>query len=520
MLTLPSALDRCSRLFGARPAMVAEDLTCTWAEFLVRVSRIAGLLSALGVKRGERFAILARNTVRHYELLHAGYWLGAIPVPVNFRLAPPEIEFILDDAGCKVLFAEAMFRNLAAARNPIVIDDPGYEAAVAKASPPPLNQAREDDDAILLYTGGTTGRSKGVRLTHKNVISNGMQCAVAMQMRCDDIYLHVAPMFHSADLLGTGYTLLGAAHAFLPQFSPKALLAEMQRARVTVLMASPTVIIVTLQEPEFDQYDLTCFKRLFYGSAPMAVEWIRRAMERFPDAVLQQGYGLTETSPILTTCDPDQHAAALKSGTYDRLRSVGRPLMGLDLKLVDDNDTEVPRGEVGELAVRGPNVTTGYLNRPEETAKAIRQGWFHTGDLARMDEDGFVYLVDRKKDMIITGGENVYCTEVEAAVYQHQAVHEAAVIGVPDARYGEALLAVIVCTQGKTLTADELVVHCRGRIGGYKIPRRVALVKEMPKSAMGKILKTELRKMFATATPAAPVDIASESSTREKVDSR
>ena len=505
--------------------MVADDLTYTWADFILRVSRLAGMLEGLGVRRGERFAILARNTVRHYELLHAGYWLGAIPVPVNFRLAPPEIRFILEDSGCKLLAVEPAFLDLLETdalepwrKNALTIGDPRYEVLLAEASPPPLNDPREDDDAILLYTGGTTGRSKGVRLTHKNVISNGMQCVAAMEIRPDDVYLHVAPMFHSADLLGTGYTLRGAAHAFLPQFSPKALLAEIQRARVTVMMASPTVIIMTLQEPDFDKYDLSSFRRLFYGSAPMAVEWTRRAMERFPRAVLQQGYGLTETSPILTTLDADQHVAAVKNGNYDRLRSVGRPLMGLDLRLVDDDDNEVPRGSVGEIAVRGPNVTGGYLNRPQETAHAIRDGWFHTGDLARMDEDGFVYLVDRKKDMIITGGENVYCTEVEAAVYQHPAVHEAAVIGVPDERFGEALLAVIVPAAGQSLSADELVAHCRGRIGGYKIPRRIALMKEMPKSAMGKILKTELRKMFTAASPAVPVDVAADAPTRQKVD--
>jgi long-chain acyl-CoA synthetase len=268
----------------------------------------------------------------------------------------------------------------------------------------------------------------------------------------------------------------------------------LQDYRVTHVMLAPTMIIMALGEGDFGSYDLSHFRLLFYGSSPMAVEWTRRAMDRFPGEI-QQGYGLTETSPVLTTLDMEEHAEAVATESYDILRSVGRPVIGVDLRIVDDDGDEVPVGEDGEVTIRAPNVTRGYLNRPEENAVAFRDGWFHTGDVGRVDAGGYLYLLDRKKDMVITGGENVYTSEVEAALYQHAGVHEAAVVGVPDEKYGEALFAVIVPAPGATLSEDDIIAHCRERIGGFKVPRRMAFVAEMPKSAMGKILKNELRRI-------------------------
>ncbi len=512
MLTLVSAMDRAGRLYGARPAIIDREATFTWSEFLDRVARAATVLRDRGLRPGDRFGILSRNTFRNAEMVHAGYWMGAVPVPVNIRLAAPELRFILDDSDCKLLVVEdamadlAMTDELAPWRDRVIHQSaegagpadaawPLYEALIAAAAPAAPRDAAEDDDAILFYTGGTTGRSKGVQLTHRNVIANGMQVAPAMRVIFDDVYLHVAPMFHSADLLGTAYTLMGAAHAYLPQFSGAELLQALQDHRVTQVMLAPTMIIMALQEDNFEDYDLTHFRLLFYGSSPMAVEWTRRAMDRFPGAI-QQGYGLTETSPILTTLDMEEHADALATGAFDILRSVGRPVIGVDLRIVDDDGDEVPVGEGGEVVIRAPNVTRGYLNRPEENAQAFLGGWFHTGDVGRVDEAGYLYLLDRKKDMVITGGENVYTSEVEAALYQHEGVFEAAVVGVPDAKYGEALFAVIVKAPGADLTEDEVIGHCRARIGGYKVPRRMAFVDAMPKSAMGKILKNELRRIY------------------------
>jgi long-chain acyl-CoA synthetase len=510
MLTMVSALERAQRLYGGRPAIIDREGKFTWSEFFDRVTRAAGMLRELGIRQGDHYAILCRNSFRHAELIHAGYWMGAIPVPVNYRLATPEVRFILEDSDCKFLIVEDALIELIATeellpwRGRILyvaaehadVEWPQYEAMLASAQPADCHASAEDDDAILLYTGGTTGRSKGVRLSHKNVFSNGMQVAHPMGIRSDDVYFHLAPMFHSADLLGTCFTQCGAAHSYLAQFTPEAALSAIQDFGVTVAMMAPTMIIMTLQDESFDNFDLSSFRLLFYGSSPMAVEWIRRAMERFQDVDIQQGYGLTETSPILTTLDAAEHREALETGEYEILKSVGRPLVSIDLRIFNDADEEVPVGQAGEVVVRGPNVTKGYLNRPEENQRAFRDGWFHTGDVGSVDDDGNMYLLDRKKDMIITGGENVYSSEVEAALYQHPGVNEAAVVGVPDEKYGEALFAVIVPAPGANPTEDEIIAHCRERIGGYKIPRRMAFIDEMPKSAMGKILKTELRKMY------------------------
>lgn len=510
MLTMSSALDRCQRLHGRKPAIVDYERSWSWIEHLDRVARAATLLQRLGVKRGERFGILSRNTSRHCELLHAGYWAGMVPVPVNVRLAPPEIALILRDADVKALAVDEPFVPLAEGEHikpftanafavaPAALGGklPDYESLIRDCEPAGLVASAEDDDAIVLYTGGTTGRSKGVRLTHRNVVSNGMQCGVEMGFRGDDIYLHVAPMFHSADLLGTGFTLLGGAHAFLPQFTPTNLLRALQDLKVSWLMMAPTMIVMVLRELKPADFDLRHLRAFLYGSAPMAPEWINKAIDAFPGVEIAQGYGLTETSPILTYLDFAEHRKAIDSGDHTRLTAAGRPIVGVDMRICDHEGREVALGEPGEVVVRAPNVTIGYLNMPKETAAAIRDGWFHTGDVGRMDEDGFMYLLDRKNDMVVTGGENVYSVEVEQAIYQHPDVVECAVVGIPDEKYGEALFAAIVIQPGKTLTSDQIVEHCRSRIGGYKIPRQMAIVQQLPKSAMGKILKSELRRMF------------------------
>jgi acyl-CoA synthetase (AMP-forming)/AMP-acid ligase II len=256
---------------------------------------------------------------------------------------------------------------------------------------------------------------------------------------------------------------------------------------------------MALQEPEFESYDLSSFRQLIYGSSPMAAEWIRRMLARFRNVEIVQGYGLTETSPILTVLHMAEHERAVATGALEILKSAGRQIPGVDMKLVDTEDREVAADEPGEVVVRGPNVTEGYLKRPDATQEAFRDGWFYTGDIGRMDSRGYLYVLDRKKDMIITGGENVYSSEVEAVLYQHPKVHECAVIGVPDETYGEALFAAVVPAPGATLTDKELIAHCRGKIGGYKIPRRYAFLDALPKSAMDKILKTELRRTYGAA---------------------
>lgn len=485
----------------------------SWRELGDRVARAASLLLERGVGAGGRFGILAHNGFRVTELLQAGYHLGAVPVPINYRLAPPEVADIVQDAGCAPLLVTEPFLELfehaaLAARKPDVIALeplagagaalPSYEALLSRASPVPAQESEETDDALLVYTGGTTGRPKGVRLTHRNILINALQIGFQHPAASTDVYLHVAPMFHSADLLSTPYVLSGAAHVYLPRFSPGALLNAIESNRVTSTLLTPTMIIRMLKEPDFERRDLSSLRQLFYGSSPMAAEWIGKMLDALPAVRCTQGYGLTETSPILTMLDADEHRQAHTAGD-DRLRSVGRAAVGVELSIIGEQGEELLAGEVGELRVRAPNVASGYLNRPVESAEAFEGGWFRTGDLGRLDERGYLQLLDRKKDRIITGGEIVHSLEVEAVLHQHPDVHECAVVGVPDETYGEALLAAVVPAPGTKLDADTLIAHCRGRIGGYKIPRRYVFLEALPRSALNKVLKHELRRIHGEA---------------------
>ena len=526
MITMRALIERAERHFPANPAVVPaaepaegssvrgeEGAPLTWAKFAVRVRRAAGVLRSLGVSTGDRLAILCRNDPRQAELIHAGYWMGAIAAPINYRLAPAEIAAILEGVSPRLVAVEDHWAGLVAdpalaGRGDRILwigssgrpGEPDYETLREEADEDEGRVSVEGDCALLLHTGGTTGRAKGVPLTHRNAAANGLQLVGPFGAAEDDVMLHVAPMFHSADLLGTPFSHAGAAHAYLPDFTPDGFLKAVEKSRATFTMLSPTLIVRLIREGRFSDYDAGSLRRLTYGAAPMDAVWVRRAMEAFPGVELIQSYGLTETSPILTTLGWEQHLAGLEGG--DRLRSVGRPLVGVELRIVDDAGKDAPAGEAGEVVVRGPNVSNGYLDRPEETAAAFRGGWFHTGDVGRFDEEGFLYVVDRKKDVVITGGENVWSTEVEAALYAHPDVVEAAVVGVPDETWGEALLAVVVPAPGSALAAGggeaeaALVAHCRTRIGGYKVPRRYRFVDALPKSAMGKVLKADLRRRY------------------------
>ena len=507
---MTSLLARTIRLHGHRLAVRDEESSFSWTEFGDRISRAAGVLREVGLRKGDRFGLIGRNSFRFSELLNAGYWLGAVAVPINHRLAPPEIQIILDDAQCKILVLEDEFidlletQTLAPWRNRLLylasrtarVEWPQYESLLGDAEVVAAHDAAEDEDALLLYTGGTTGRSKGVRLSHRNLATNALQIAAEMGPREDDLYLHVAPMFHSAALVANAYIVAGAAQCFLKQPSGQAVLGAIARDRVTATMLPPTLIAMMLQDKAFASYDLASLRQFIFGSAPMAPRWIRRARNGFPGVEIWHGYGLTETSPILTI----GKLGRTNEEITQRLDSVGHLVAGTDLKIVDDEGNEVAAGETGEVVVRGPQVTSGYLNLPRETAEVFRDGWFHTGDVGRTDGAGYLYLLDRKKDMVITGGENVYTAEVEAVLCEHPRVREVAVFGIPDEHYGEALFAVIVPMTGEPPDEIDLIQHCRGVIGGYKIPRRIAFAEELPKSATGKVLKGELRRRYGAGS--------------------
>lgn len=494
--------------------MIDERCTLSWRGFHARVLKAASVLHGQGVGPGERYAILAANSVRYAELLHAGYCLGAVPVPLNHRLAPLEIAAILDDASCRLLIAEPGFAQLlvapelAAWRGRAMRLDPvadadaplDYEIEMARALPIDTLGPQEDEDALLLYTGGTTSRGKGVRLTHRSLATVALQNAAALVPRSDDLYLHVAPMFHSADLLGNAFMACGAAHAYLAKPSAGTLLEAIARLRVSAVVVPPALLIPALQDEAFERSDLASLRILVVGSAPMAERWFMAARDALPSLALWHGYGLTETAQMLTLGRVPRDDEIDAGVPVARVRSCGRPLIGTDLRVVDDSGSELPPGAAGNVLVRGPQLFQGYLGLPQETAHAFRGGWLHTGDVGTLDADGFLYLLDRKKDMVITGGENVYCFEVEEVLARHPDVAEAAVFGVPDEIWGEALCAALVARADACPSPDALIEHCRRFIGGYKIPRRIVLIPELPRSSLGKVQKDELRRRHA-ATP-------------------
>jgi long-chain acyl-CoA synthetase len=513
MLTLSSLLQRTERLYGARTAIRDAEGDLTWAAYVRQISRSAHMLLKLGIRPRQRFGILCRNCVRHAELIYAAYWAGVVPVPINYRLAPPEIAGMLEDAACQRLVVESVFTNVLdqpplnvwRSRAIHITTDqssgtlPDYDALREEAEPVAPYEANEDDEAILLYTGGTTGRGKGVPLTHRNIVLNALQLSYVMSVCDNDIYLHSSPMFHSTDLKATAVTMVGGGHAYLPEFSPTNVINAISRYDVTIASLVPAMLRRIVEAPEIRQCDTKTLRLISYGTSPMPAELIRRTMQSFPGIDIHQCYGLTETSPILAVLDETDHKRGL-AGREELLRAAGRPLPGVDIRIIGDGERIMPIGETGEIVVRGPQVANGYHNRPRETAEAFRDGWFWTGDIGRIDTEGYLYVLDRKKGMVITGGENVYTLEVEAVLSQHPGISEVAVIGVPDEQFGEALFAAIVLQSGWHLSADEIIAHCRGRIGGYKIPRRFAFLDVLPKSAVGKVLKHDLRRTFSSAS--------------------
>ncbi len=508
MLTLGEQIERVGRHFGRRTAVVSSQGSMNWSDFTSRVLLAAAVLRELGLSPGQRIAIYSRNSERFDELKWGAFHAGVVAVPINWRLAPPEIAHILQDSSCEAVFVENDFVQIFDAdelqqwRNKLVslttaadskIDS--YDRLFERANPREVVDVSPDDDALILYTGGTTGRSKGVRLTHSNIISCASAFTLATRGQPDDTYLHLAPMFHSADLLGTGWMLIGAAHTYLPMFSPTGFLNVISEQQVSMTIAVPTMLMMTLTDPAMESADTRSLRMMGFGASPMDPAWIKRTAEGFPHTLLFNCYGLTETSPDLTVFDPYEFRQAIQEDS-PLLASVGRPNCLVDLKVVDADGNALPPGETGVLLARGPNITKGYLNLPEETAAALEEGWLRTGDVARIDTDGYVYLVDREKDLIITGGENVYSSEVETALYQHPDIHECAVIGTHDERLGQLVTAVIVPQPETNPDATAIIDHCRKLIGGYKVPRRVEFVEAMPKNELGKILKNRLRETY------------------------
>jgi acyl-CoA synthetase (AMP-forming)/AMP-acid ligase II len=511
MTQISQFVRRAVQTGAGKVATVCGDRRRTWTEFDDRIRRLAWAMHGLGLKPGDRIGILSLNSDRYFESLFGLSHGGFVFVPINTRLAPPEIVFWLADSGCSALFVDDAFVPVLpkvlpdtpevkhvvylgeGATRPDLLD---YERLLATADPFAESIGAGDDLAGIFYTGGTTGRSKGVMLSHNNIMSNALNLHPGTQANEDSRYVHAAPMFHLADnamtFVVTGFC---GMHFFLPRFEPAALMKLIAEHRITLLLIVPTMINMMVHHPDVAKYDLCSVERLLFGASPMPEAVLRRATEVMPGTKFVQAYGQSEASPIMTLLD---HRYSCFEGPYvGRAKSAGRAVLDCEIRIVDPDGNEVPRGTVGEICGRGQMVMLGYWKQPELTAHTLRDGWLHTGDGGYMDEDGFVFIVDRVKDMIISGGENIYSAETEEALYSHKAVAECAVIGVPDDIWGERVHAIVRLKPGMSASPEALIAHCHTLIANYKCPRTVDLREEpLPLSGAGKILKTELRKPF------------------------
>jgi len=508
---ITQALHRALQQYPERIAVRFRNRQRTFREFADRVARLAGALQSLGMQPGDRVAMLALNSDRYLEYQMAVLWGGGVLNPCNTRWSAAEILYALDDSGSTILLVDDAFKDLVAQlrresktlREVIHCGDGdtppdmhGYEELLAQAAPVPDSLRRGDDLAGIFYTGGTTGFPKGVMLSHTNMCSSALS-VYSDELVCEGgTYLHVAPMFHLADMGFSQAQWLGAAsHSILASFEPRSVLDTLARDRVTSVLLVPTMIQMLVDHPAIDEpRDLSALTTIIYGSSPISEALIERVMAILPGVSFVQGYGMTELAPIATINTAYYHS--VEGRKLGKLQSAGRAARCMEVRIVDVDDREVARGTLGEVVVRGPNVMLGYWNKPELTALAIRDGWMHTGDGAWMDEDGFIFIADRLKDMIVSGGENVYSGEVENALARHPAVAACAVIGIPDERWGETVHAVVVTKAGAEVAGDDLIAHCRTLIAGYKCPRSVAFVEQLPLSGAGKVLKAVLREPF------------------------
>ena len=501
-------LARTVQVGGSSIAAIDGGRRQTWAGYADRVARGAAALQALGVRNGDRVAVLALTSMGFFELLAAIPRAGGILVPLNWRWSVNELLHAVADCEPAVLiFDERMAPvgyELAKARPEmkIVALDPGlaglpFYDALVDAQAPGEDAGRGGDDVYQLgYTGGTTGLSKAAMLSHRNILSQASYCWSEGILRDDSVYLLNGPMFHAAgswpslSLIGSGGTAV-----LMSQFEPLEALKLIEAHRVTESLLVPTAIQMLVEHPDFARYETASLTRILYGAAPITEALLDRAIAAFPHAQFVQCYGMTELSPVCAILPhrflEGEHRARGCN------RAAGRALPGIEIRIADEADNEVPRGTVGEVVVRGETVMLGYWRRPAETAEAMRGGWMHTGDGGYMDEQGLVYVVDRIKDMIISGGENIYSTEVENAVCSHPAVRQAAVVGIPDEKWGEAVHAIVRLHDETQATADDIIVHVRQLIAAYKVPRSVTFWEgEFPVSPANKVLKRELRRIY------------------------
>ncbi len=490
MTTMIGPLRRAVQVAAEQTAVRCGEVAHTYAETWERAGRLAGALKGLGIAEGDRVAIVGRNCHRYLEVYQAVPGAGIVLVPLNQRHTPAELSYALHDSGAKVLFADAGIEyECSSVEHAFDLED-GYEALLGGAQPAEFpDQLDPDSLAGLFYTGGTTGAAKGVMLSHRNLVANALHYQAVYRFGHETCWLIVAPLFHAAGSIAVLATIWhGGRHVVLPAFDPSAALDLIEAEKVNATLVVPTMLAAISNEQLARPRDVSSLEMISHGGAPIATETLRQAHKAFPDAELMHLYGTTETAPIATAFEHEERFL-----DAPQARSAGPPAVGVEIRVVDAVDRSPTRvNEVGEIAIRGENVMLGYWNKPDATAAVLADGWYHTGDLGYVDAHGFVYLVDRAKDMIVSGGENVYSTEVEEALYRHDAVLEAAVFGIPDDRWGEAVHAVVV--PRAPVQEAELRDHCRALIADYKVPKRIEIRAEpLPKSGAGKVLKRELR---------------------------
>ncbi|MEQ9518129.1 MAG: long-chain-fatty-acid--CoA ligase [Parvibaculum sp.] len=486
----------------------------TYDEANREANRLANLLISEGLKVGDRFAYLSKNSLEMSVLYHAAGKAGAVPVPLNYRLAPAEWAYIINDAGSKLLFAH---KDLVPAVNTVRADLKTVGNCYAIATTPPegwIDYARavgrQDDTNIAdrgvtresalyqMYTSGTTGRPKGAILTHNNILSNleQMRNVISTRMTLGDRVLVAAPMYHAAGtMVGLHGLHSGAGLVIHEDFVPTDVVEALSNQHITSTVLVPAMIQACLtMVPDVGTRDYPALKAMVYGASPIAEETLRNAMQTFK-CDFYQAFGMTETTSSVVYLNAQDHRRALKDKP-GLLLAAGRAIPGTDIRIVDENGEDVAYGEVGEIIARGPQIMQGYWNMPEATADALRDGWMHTGDAAAMDKDGYLFIQDRIKDMIVSGGENVYPREVENALFEHPSIIDAAVFGIPGAKFGEDVMATIVVKPGETLSEKEVIDFCRTKLGGYKIPRKVDFMEALPRNASGKVLKKDLREPY------------------------
>ena len=510
-LALTHLLHKAVRECPEGPALQAGEQRHSFAELRDQAARLAAVLHALGVGPGDRVGMLAPNGLAYATFIWGSWWAGAALNPVNTRWSASEIAYSLDDCDTRVLIVDEPFvataeavRQQSSALRHLIYCGAGpapsgwLHWAEALAEHGPVDDAGRggEDLAMVMYTGGTTGRSKGVMLSHSNLYIATLASMAMAPRPTGGVALMAAPLFHIAGF-ATSVRMLRqqTLQVFLNAFEEASVLRAIVQHGVTEMFMVPTMIKRLIDHPDFAQTDTRSVRNISYGAAAIDQALLNRAMAALPDTQFNQAYGMTELSPTITMLLPHDHLPGPKQA--QRLRSAGRPMPIAEVRIVDEHDQELPTGQVGEICARGPMVMQGYWNLPSTTAEALRGGWMHTGDAGFIDEDGYVHVVDRIKDMVISGGENVYCVEVESAITHMPQVAQCAVIGLPDEQWGERVHAVVVLHAGQTLSLADITTHCRPLIASYKIPRSLEIVDALPLSAAGKVLKHVLRAAHA-----------------------